>query len=195
MDETERTKPMRLTNADRYKIPDSKTLDGYIADIACGDMGSLEKLYRAVSPGVYAYALSVLKNTHNAEDVLQDCFLKIYRGAADYTPCGKPMAWIMTIAKNLCMSCITAQEKTQDLEESDWESIMDYSRLSDDDRMVLFACMNELREDERRIVVLHAVSGFKHREIAALLDLPLSTVLSKYSRAIAKLRAYYEREE
>ena len=45
-----------------------------------------------------------------------------------------------------------------------------------------------LSEEENRIVVLHAVAGFKHREIASVTGMPLATVLSKYRRAIAKLR-------
>ena len=49
-----------------------------------------------------------------------------------------------------------------------------------------------LGEEERRIVLLHAVTGMKHREIAALLELPLPTVLSKYHRALKKMRAYLE---
>ena len=46
--------------------------------------------------------------------------------------------------------------------------------------------------DERQVVTLHAVTGWKHKEIAALLDLPLSTVLSKYRRALQKLRDILE---
>ena len=48
--------------------------------------------------------------------------------------------------------------------------------------------MRNLSEEERQIVMLHAVAGFKHREIAATLDLPLATVLSKYNRALKKLK-------
>ena len=46
-----------------------------------------------------------------------------------------------------------------------------------------------LSDEERQIVVLYAMTGLKHREIADLLDLKLTTVLSKYSRAIKKLRS------
>ena len=52
-----------------------------------------------------------------------------------------------------------------------------------------------LGEEERRIILLHAVTGLKHREIAALLELPLSTVLSKYNRALKKMRAYLEGDD
>ena len=48
--------------------------------------------------------------------------------------------------------------------------------------------MRTLTPEEREVVVLHAVSGLKHREIAALLDQPLSTVLSRYNRAIKRLQ-------
>jgi RNA polymerase sigma-70 factor (ECF subfamily) len=60
---------------------------------------------------------------------------------------------------------------------------------------VLDACLGQLSDEERQIVVLHAVAGFRHREIAALLELPLPTVLSKYSRALKKLKALLTKGE
>ena len=60
--------------------------------------------------------------------------------------------------------------------------------MSLEDRVTVNACLTELSDEEREIVLLHAVSGFRHREIAAFLDLPLPTVLSKYRRALNKLR-------
>ena len=45
---------------------------------------------------VYSFALSILKNTSDAEDALHDCFLDIYQAAEHYRPQGKPMAWIFT---------------------------------------------------------------------------------------------------
>ena len=62
------------------------------------------------------------------------------------------------------------------------------------DRIVLTECMSRLSDQERQIVVLHVVSGFKHREIANMLELNLSTVLSKYHRAIRKLKTFIEKE-
>ena len=54
------------------------------------------------------------------------------------------------------------------------------------------AALTALADDERQIVLLHAVTGWKHREIAGLLELPLSTVLSKYRRALLKLKTKLE---
>ena len=55
--------------------------------------------------------------------------------------------------------------------------------------------LGTLEEQARRIVLLHAVTGLKHREIAQLLELPLATVLSKYHRALKKLKAQLEGDD
>lgn len=54
--------------------------------------------------------------------------------------------------------------------------------------MVLDAAMECLEQDEREIVILHALTGLRHREIAEALDMPEGTVLSKYNRALKKMR-------
>ena len=164
----------------------------WIQSIGAGDREALAALYHETSPAVYAFSLSILKNVHDAEDVLQECYLHVYQSAAHYRASGKPMAWMLTIARNLCLMCLREREKTVDLPETSWESLfVDNDAITETDRMMLGTCLGQLSEQERTIVVSHAVAGLKHREIAALLDLPLSTVLSKYHRALRKLRTYF----
>jgi RNA polymerase sigma-70 factor (ECF subfamily) len=67
--------------------------------------------------------------------------------------------------------------------------------ISPEDRHLLQIAMAALTDEERRVVLLHAVTGLKHREIAALLELPLATVLSKYHRAIKKLKKQLEGDD
>lgn len=62
-------------------------------------------------------------------------------------------------------------------------------------RHVLRAALSVLSEQERQVVMLHAVTGLKHREIAQLLELPLATVLSKYRRALKKLNLLLEGDD
>ena len=59
---------------------------------------------------------------------------------------------------------------------------------------MLEAALKALGEEERQVVLHHAASGLKHREIARDLGLPLSTVLSRYSRALKKLQRYLTEE-
>ena len=144
-----------------------------LAAVAAGSTEALERLYNTAKAAVYSYSLSVLRNVQDAEDVLHDCFVNIFTAAAGYRPHGKPMAWIITIAKNLCFARLRQHNRQEQLPDEDWsEMLADNAGLSNEDR----------------IVVLHAVAGFKHREIASVTGMPLATVLSKYRRAIAKLR-------
>ena len=74
--------------------------DTVIQEIVNGNMNAFHRLYENISRSVYGFALSITKNTYDAEDVLQDTFLTIYRKAGDYQLHEKPMAWIFTIARN-----------------------------------------------------------------------------------------------
>ena len=170
---------------------DPSALDIYIRRIAAGDTRAFESLYHETSASVYAYAVSVLKNVHDAEDVLHDCYIAVHSAAANYSSSGKPMAWIITIAKNLCFMKLRERKKKAETEDEDFFINAQYnadSALTPEDAFILNECMNELSDEERQIVVLHAVSGFKHREIAAFLDMALPTVLSKYHLALKKLK-------
>jgi RNA polymerase sigma-70 factor (ECF subfamily) len=74
--------------------------------------------------------------------------------------------------------------------EEDWDRHADTAAESENllDSLVLREAMTVLSEEERQIVVLHALSDMKHRQIAEVMGMPLPTVLSKYSRAMKKLR-------
>ncbi len=173
-----------------------EALERYIACIANGNKEALSDLYRNASAAVYGYALSILKNSHDAEDVLHDCFVNIHANAQNYRSFGKPMAWILTITKNLCLQKIRERNKTSDIPEEDWQNyISDCHEMTVNDKVIIEQCMTVLNDDERQIVLLHAVAGFKHREIASHMDMALATVLSKYNRAIKKLRAHLEKGE
>ena len=67
--------------------------------------------------------------------------------------------------------------------------------MQSDAKLLIYHIMQSLTDKERQVVVLHAVSGFKHREIAAMLNMPLPSVLSRYNRAIKKLKDQLEKED
>ena len=153
------------TSADK---DNDDTIEECLVRLGRGDRDAVEPLYTLAAPSVYGYALSILKNRHDAEDVLHDCFIAVMSAAGSYNGQGKPLAWMLTVARNLALDRLR--------------------KGSLEDRVTVNACLTELSDEEREIVLLHAVSGFRHREIAAFLDLPLPTVLSKYRRALNKLR-------
>ncbi len=160
--------------------------------IAQGDMEALRCLYDIAGYAVFGFALSMLKNKQDAEDILQDTFLKIRSAAHLYQPRGTPMAWILTMTRNFCLMKLREKQKNQAIEEKMMENTMLYVQ-DNTNRVVLEAAFSILTDEERRIIMLHVLSGLKHREIAQILELPLSTVLSKNNRALKKLKQYLQK--
>ena len=174
-----------------YKKKKLKIDERLFRRIGHDDMAAFEELYLLTEKTVYAYALSIVRCHEDAMDVVSETFLKIRSAAHLYKPMGKPLAWMFTIARNFAMDHLREQGKysSQEIMETDFKeefSFVDHV----EDRMILEVVLKKLTEEERRIVMLHAVSGLKHREIAKALDIPLSTVLSKYKRTLKKLEVY-----
>ena len=184
--------PMGLFTADYGPVE----LEALLESIASGDQEALAALYDHARGVVYGLALSYLKNGHDADDVAQDTFVRIWEKAALYRPQGSPMAWILTIARNLALMRLRERGKIAELEQEEWESLSIPSpAVSAEERHVLQAALTALDDAERQVILLHAVSGLKHREIAELLEIPLATALSKYHRGLKKLRAKLEGDE
>lgn len=127
---------------------------------------------------------------------MQDTYVKILSAAHLYKPMGKPLAWMFTIARNLHYSNVRKDKRNISLEPEEISDNKRFSYVTDiNDRIVLEGVLSLLSEEEREIVMLYAVSGMKHKEIAESLGLKLSTTLSKYHRALKKLRKYLEGKE
>lgn len=162
-----------------------------ILRMAEGDNDAFRDLYQQTCDAVFGFALSILRNVHDAENVMHDTYLRIHRSAAAYQPMGKPMAWILTIVRNLCYTMLKNGDVCEEI--SEYDNLLQISEQEQTvDRMVLQRALEVLPFEDRQIVVLHALTGMKHREIAELLDLPLGTVLSKYKRSLAKMRKEIE---
>lgn len=171
-------------------------LDNYLFRIAEGDREALARLYEATYSAVYGFALSILKNVPDAEDTLQEVFVQIWNAAGIYTSVGKPLAWIFTITRNLALMCLRQNSRSFPVSPEEWQNhFKDCTQTSTDDRLLLASLLGTLPDAERQIVMLHALSGLKHREIASILKLPLPTVLSKYRRALIKLESTLKKAE
>lgn len=165
----------------------------YILDISNGSKEALELLYNKTKSYVYGYAFSMLNNVTDAEDVMQDTYVNIYKYASMYNPRNKPLAWILTITKNLCLNKLKQKKRRKETDISDIEHIITKDkRHMHHDYTFARTILEELTEEEKKIIILSSVEGLKYREIAHLLDLNLSTVLSKYHRAMKKIRMKYK---
>ena len=180
---------------EREQGPDREHLDRLLNAVAQGDKDALGQLYHLTRGAVYAMALSMLRDPHEAQDVTQDAFVTIWQKAASYRSQGSPMAWMLTITRNLTKMRLRQSARLGELTDEEWNAIPAQAPgVTAEDRIVQDA-LKTLSAQERQIVLLHASSGLKHREIAVLLELPLSTVLSKYRRALEKLKTQLEGDD
>ena len=116
------------------RVSGADELDRCIERVAMCDRDAFAVLYRSTSGAVFAYALSVLKNRQDAEDVLHDCYVNIYQTAQAYRSEGKPMAWIMTVTRNLCLHKLRERSRRAEQPDCDWETLLRAdSGLGDED--------------------------------------------------------------
>ena len=168
-------------------------LQQLLLHIAEGEREALAELYQSTRMAVYGLALSYFKNAHDAQDLTQDVYVHVWNCAEQYRPTGSPMGWLLTICRNLCLMRMRREVRHTTLSEEEWDAIpMQEHGLDASERILLQHALAVLCDEDRRIVLLHAVTGMKHRELAALLELPLATVLSKYRRALKKMRIILE---
>lgn len=163
-----------------------------LISLANGNIDAMDLLYETIKKDIYAFALSKVKNKLDADDILQDTFIRIYENAKLYTPMGKPLAWIVKIETNVINRYFQVKSKDALVNEdvvintvSDTNADPIDSKIKNEYVKTLLSKLNDF---EREVITLHIVSDMKFKDIANLLGKPLSTVLSKYNRAIKKLQ-------
>jgi len=172
----------------------SSLLEKYIEGMSNRDKDSLVEFYEATKKDVYAFILSIMKNREDAEDIFQEVYIRVYESADLYQVRGKPLAWTLTIAKNLCYMKLRGKKETVDIDDMYDLSCNDKTGEKVENKLILKTIFQKINDEDRNIIVLHVVTGLKHREIAKMLDLSLSTVLSKYNRAMKKLKKILEED-
>jgi RNA polymerase sigma factor (sigma-70 family) len=178
----------------RYKKV--KIDEGLFKRIAKEDMTALDELYVITERIMYAFTLSLTKDHQRALDLMQDTYVKIISAAHLYKPMGKPLAWMFTIAKNLHYTNARREKRRISIETQGAFDDNSFTYITDmENRIVLEGVLSLLSDEEREIVLLYAVTGMKHKEIAECLGLKLSTTLSKYHRALKKLREHLHGKE
>lgn len=163
-------------------------INGLMLKIAGGDNAAFEQLYNKTKRGVFAFAYSYLRNYADAEDILQETFITVKQKAYMYSAGTNAGAWLFQIVKNLCIDELRKQKLRREKNEQFNAVPNAEPDLSELD--FLISCLND---NEKEIVILHVLWGYKHREIAKLKNLPLGTVTWQYNAAIKKLRVHNQK--
>ena len=170
--------------------------------VATGDERALEELHAMLAPKVFALAMRMLRVREEAEEVLQDTFVHLYRDLTrrvtrHATGPEHPRAFVYTIARNLCLSRLRARSTrpviAADLELEEVGSKSSGPVTTDPvDRVVVRAALARLAVDERSLLEAMYFDGWSHSELAERTSLPLGTVKAKQRRALLKLRGILE---
>ena len=167
-------------------------VDKYLVAMQKGDQNALQTLYTLTKKGVFSFVYSYLKKYHDAEDAMQTVYLKIQNGINGYKKGTNAKAWILQIAKNHCLNLIKTRNRETLKDEIPETPDYGVNPLAGGITEIM---QKNLTEEEYRIITLHVLWGYKHREIAKIEDCPTGTVTSKYKRALEKLRKILEEEK
>lgn len=161
-----------------------------ICRVAGGNLECLEDIFHEMKDSVYAFAYTVTRQKQAAEDILQETMLQIAESAKRFKLYGNPRAWVMTIARNIAFNFIRQTGRETELNENISDGAVPLEHWVTGELSAV-SLLDSLTLSEREIVVLHVISGLKHREIAKLLDIPLGTVCWKYNQSMKKLKENY----
>lgn len=153
-----------------------------------GDQAAFRELYREVYKDLYRYALFVLKNRQDAEDVVADTVADAFYGIRKLRSPGSFKAWIFKILSSKIKQKLKEYARVKK-EHTVYSELQDHNDITA--QTEIFSILSHLSETEQQIILLSVLRGYTSAEIGQILSLNAATVRSKLSRALAKLRAFF----
>lgn len=144
-------------------------------------------LYTLHKKHVFAMALSILRDSSLAEDVMQETFIKLYQHQT-HQDIPNVKAWLLSVSRNTALDLYRKKKREIAGFDERYFDQIHYKSPDPLDMMILTKYLELLDSEERQIIILKDISGMKHREIAKIIEMPLGTVLWKYQSALKKLR-------
>lgn len=165
-------------------------LEDFIFRIANGEEDALRELYSEYCSAVFLLALSILRHREQAEDVMQNVFLKIWAGAGSYRKGRSARAWIMGITHHEAVDSLRKSSREKALDSDDTEAWPAAQGQMEDDvqsRLDMEKALSSLNKKERQAVVMRALGGLTYSEMAGILSIPLPTAAWRYKNGLRKL--------
>ncbi|CUX23221.1 sigma-70 family RNA polymerase sigma factor [Rhizobium oryzihabitans] len=168
--------------------------------VGMGDRSAFVSLYQATSPKLFAICLKILRDRTEAEEALQEIYIKVWQRARTFAAsAGKPATWLAAIARNHAIDTIRARKpSTDDIDEA--YDIADDSIRNPEQQIVLAdegrridECMRELENVHAQAIRRAYVEGLSYLELAEELRVPLNTVRTWLRRSLLKLRECMQR--
>ncbi len=173
---------------------DNERLVTLLAKSAQGDRQSFACLYQQTSAAVYGMCVHLLRNTDEAQDVLQETYIQVWHHAGEYhADRGTPITWMMSIGRYRCLDALRKRrhhvdfEKVETTQQSDAPGPMEMADAYSE-RQRLSDCLKDLDERYRSTIEMAYYRGFTHQELALAMGQPLGTTKSAVRRGLSVLR-------
>ena len=160
-----------------------------LSDFVKGKKSAFDTIYKSYSAGMYGICLRYSRCADDAQDILQEAFIKVFKNKDQYDV-EKPIgAWIKTITIHEALNYIKRNYNRFQLteNESDFNEIDESSTLEDEDKSELKAkllvILGKLPDGYRTIFNLYTIDNLTHKEIAEHLDISVGTSKSQYFKA------------
>ena len=175
---------------------DSSFVVQLIQRAAAQDREAFSQLYDRFSSLVFSLAMRILRSQTDAEDLLQEVFMQLWRQASGYSQeRGSPEAWIINIARSRAIDklrSIRRRERsfvlTDDPAAAESPDNVETSAGESESKLVMNSALANLPEAQRRVLELAYFDGLSQSEIAARLAEPLGTVKTRMRSGIQRLR-------
>ena len=138
------------------------------------------------SKDVYRYAYSLLKNSEDADDVVQDVFMNYLNKSGSFRGKCSIKTWLLVLTRNQCYNVIKARNirQTQPIEDVILGSDINYV----ENKLNIEDALKTLTTEENEIIFLREYSGFSYKEISQILEISVDNVKVRLFRAKQKLR-------
>ncbi|WP_380057898.1 sigma-70 family RNA polymerase sigma factor [Falsihalocynthiibacter sp. SS001] len=169
-------------------------IEEMIVRVGIGDRSAFNSLYEATSAKLFGVCLRILKNRAEAEEALQEAFVRIWQKANGYASNGySPMTWLITLTRNLAIDKLRARKApTTDIDAvpnlSDSGPNPEEAAMAASERGQIDACLNELETDRGDAVRGAYLEGESYQELAERFEVPINTMRTWLRRSLLKLK-------
>ena len=173
---------------------DTAEIANLIARCALRDRGAFRDLYGRTSAKLYGVTLRILRDRSEAEEALQEVYVKIWQRADKYVPGGySPISWLVAVARNHSLDVLRARKPQSDdidmaLDVADAGPNPEQATVDRAERSRIDNCLGQLDDEKADAVRGAYLDGYSYEELSARHNVPLNTMRTWLRRSLLKLR-------
>lgn len=180
-------------------VSDPQELNQLLSQTGAGDRGAFAELYRCTSPRLLSVCVRMLADRREAEEVLQEAYVAVWRRAKTFDPTrAGALTWLVALARNKAIDRLRQNQGTQGVSAAGLEDLVDEEPTPaaraerGEEYRRLEQCMNELEAQQRGSIQAAFFSGLTYNALAERAKVPLGTMKSWIRRGLLQLRACLE---